>query len=359
MDRNIEVMSGKDKRLTKWRELILNSPVDGDNNMADEQWERDVLKCSTSHEAVVQRTVMMNLLDRHNLDEILDYNCEAEWFSDREKTMPTGNHRMMLSRPKPDLAVAFKTESLLAPTRRTIELNRLPGLYGRICPDGKTESTRVRALPFLVVEAKGIRASIDNREAQLQNLNTASAALHNLYLIMREAGRLEKYFDEVKFFSATMTYREIEIRVHYPARIKNSLLQKDYEAAFRFDTIVKYETEKFTRTNVNTAIYNILVRYGINVLFPIMKEAIEILFVKYDLTASSSQTSVSSTTRQTHSNRKRKEMGTAESEKSEESEDSEDSEDATLAPLASFHTDITNIPNGNKNRKRYKKGAPV
>ncbi len=45
----------------------------------EQRWATDLAKCEISDEAIFQRTIMMELIDRHQLSDILDYTCESPW----------------------------------------------------------------------------------------------------------------------------------------------------------------------------------------------------------------------------------------------------------------------------------------
>jgi hypothetical protein len=43
----------------------------------------DLLECENSDEPVFQRTVMIDLIDRHQIADTLDYTCESQWQCER------------------------------------------------------------------------------------------------------------------------------------------------------------------------------------------------------------------------------------------------------------------------------------
>jgi len=57
-----------------------------------------------------------------------------------------------------------------------------------------------RAFHCFSVEVKGKLGQIGNTEAEFQNLNTASQALHNMYLLMKEAAEEEFFCPCTGFF---------------------------------------------------------------------------------------------------------------------------------------------------------------
>jgi hypothetical protein len=157
----------------------------------EHKFRHDLLKCENSDEPVFQRTVMMDLIDRHQIADTLDYTCESQWQCER---MPQrgGEAAKRMPKPKPDLAVAFKTDSIL----ETYQQGDLGDHLQTMCPETLKEGQGDRAFHFLSIEAKGASGDLANCKAHRQNFNTATQALHNICVFMRMAGGelLESFF---------------------------------------------------------------------------------------------------------------------------------------------------------------------
>lgn len=176
----------------------------------------------------------MDLINRHELDRKLDYICEAVWTSRR---IPARTRQTQICQPLPDLAVAFRTPTLI-PGGALRNLSPLGGLKGHMCPEGNGKGQKDRAFQFPSVEVKGKRGQKGITEAEFQNLNTASRALHNIYLFMKEAGEERKFFDHVRVFSAVATFAGFDVRVHHPVSIrKGEHIDPEYPLAFGFDVV--------------------------------------------------------------------------------------------------------------------------
>jgi hypothetical protein len=252
----------------------------------DGSWCIDMEKCTRSNEAIFQRTIMMSLFDRHGLGDFLDYTCEETWQSDAATSMPTwGSPDIQLAKPKPDLTVAFKTFKLLPPGHDFEDLNCFGGLLGHLCPEGDKKEQVQRAMHFFSVETKGKLGKIENSEAEFQNLNTASTALHNIYMIMRDVDETRAFFRDVRFFSVAATVGCFEIRVHRGYRVSgSSLLDATYPVGYRFDTLIKLAPgvmgADYTRDMTTRIVYNILFRYGVGKLRPLLMRCLEKVLAK-------------------------------------------------------------------------------
>jgi hypothetical protein len=273
-DRNIDTERTPDPNMSSIKELILeDSDADCTSAPAKEEtnWQVDLLKCKDSNEAIFQRTIMMDLISRHELDRKLDYICEAPWTSSR---MPAGTPQIQICQPQPDLAVAFRS-SILIPGGSLRNLSHLGELKGHMCPEGFKKGQKDRAFHFFSVEVKGKLGRIGNTEAEFQNLNTASQALHNIYLFMKEAGEEHKFFERIRVFSAVATYAGFEVRVHRPLRLrKGEHIDHEYPLAFGFDEVVAVGSS-YKRAQVSKIIWNILFSYGVNELHPILQDVVK------------------------------------------------------------------------------------
>jgi len=261
------------KNLTK---LILRKNTHKTTRQEEENWGIDVAKCSISDEALFQRTVMMDIMNRHKLDQVLDYTCESQWTSPRMPHPPEGWASKM-AKPKPDLAVAFKFESVIG--REYVA--KLKGWKGYMCPEISKENKDRRAFHFFSLEAKGSQFSVGDTVGNRQNFNTASQALHNIYMFMAKANELEIFLSKVRFYSAMATSSGFEIRVHRAVLVDEEVrIRPDYPLGFRFEEI--YHTDgKFTRAEISSVVKNILVNYGVKILLPILKSAVKVVMTEF------------------------------------------------------------------------------
>ena len=242
------------------------------------RWRRDMSKCKLSNEAIFQRTIMMEIIERDELNENLDFMCEAPWWAER---MPSRNDSGRLAQPKPDLAVAFRTTSLLPVNCSFPSLMRLGQLNGHIFAEGMKKGEIDRAFHFFSIEVKGKRGQIGNTEAEYQNLNTAAQALHNIYVIMKEAELEQDFFEEVRFFSVVATAACFELRVHRPTRPDpDDYIDPKYGVRYSFDEVLTVGSD-YTKEMASTVVYNILFHYGVGKLYKILRTALEVVLKKH------------------------------------------------------------------------------
>ncbi|KAI9874696.1 MAG: hypothetical protein M1830_009389 [Pleopsidium flavum] len=287
LDHKIDTRSTLDVDMKKIEELVLSDcssrhiqqhARDEETNRREEKyWEVDMSKCASSNEAVFQRTIMMTILNRHKLDDKLDYICEAIWISERFPCKDCKEKECKISKPQPDLAVAFKTTSLLPDDAFTPDLRRLGLLIGHMFPEGEIVSKSERAFHFFALEVKGKRGTIDNTVAEFQNLNTASQGLYNMYRCLKEANDLDTFFKEVRFFSALATTESFSLRVHRPLRLRSSRSNNpEYPIGFGFAQVIRIRGD-YSKSKVLGIMHNILSRYGVERLYPILKRTMRTL----------------------------------------------------------------------------------
>ena len=287
----ISVVVKKDPKIVYYKGLVLDEkvdPYDTQNSVEveiqrreDALWEADMSKCTRSNEAKFQRTIMMTILNRQELDEKLDFECEAEWKSERFPCLNCIIKTCKLVKPKPDLAVAFQSESLLPSDGINGDWERLRDFESHIFPEGNQQYQKERAFHFFSMEAKGKLGQIGNQKAHFQNLNTASQALYNIYYCMKRTNDLDTFFDKVRVFSATATVEGFLVRVHWPLKIrKEQCNNREYPISFQFEEIARLKGD-FSRARTTGVLYNILYKYGIQELHPILKNTIEKLLEHY------------------------------------------------------------------------------
>ena len=285
LDHNIVNLPSEDPEIEYYRQLVsggrsdtnpILTPLESAIQRRDDAlWQTDMSKCARSNEANFQRTIMMTILNRQELDEQLDFTCEAEWISERFPCLDCFNFKCKLTKPKPDLAVAFRSESLLPTNGNMADFARLKTWQGSIFPEGMQEFQNERAFYFFSIEAKGKRGMLDNQKAQFQNLNTASQALYNIYRCMKRVNDLETFFKEVRVFSIVATVEGLLLRVHRPHKLVDGQANHpEYPIGFRFDNLGHLKGD-YSRAQASTMVYNILYKYGVEKLHPILKKTIE------------------------------------------------------------------------------------
>ncbi|MCJ1393374.1 hypothetical protein MMC18_006247 [Xylographa bjoerkii] len=270
--RGVVVSSEADDRKAWITDMVFKEHRREATEEEEKNWTTDLNKCRTSDEAVFQRTIMMDVISRYDLEHTLDYICESPWQCER---MPCRNGSLAsrMAKPKPDLAVAFKCDSIVSPGY----MPQLDDYQRYMCPESPKENKHTRAFHFFAMEVKGSQCTKDDYTGIRQNLNTASQALHNIYMFMEKAGEVEKFLNDVRFFSVVGTFSGFQFRVHRAIRVPIGMRidpKKAYPLGFRFDKL--FETQdNFSRAEISGIIRNILVEYGVKVLLPILKDAVK------------------------------------------------------------------------------------
>ena len=262
----------------------------------ERKWAVDFAKCERSNEPVFQRTIMMDIINRHGLADSLDWICESEWTCNRmpRKAQPGAVEVVM---PKPDLAVAFKTSSFI----NDFQMIDLGDFRSHMCPENFKLDKEDRAFHFFSIEAKDSKAASAYEVAINQNFNTASQALHNIYRFMAKAGKLNIFYEKVRFYSAVATSAGFQLRVHRATKLSTGRILPDYPLGFYFDEICSM-TGRYTKGKVVRIVENILVEYGVKILKPILQETVDIVLANLE-----------NERRKSSPNRKRRAEGTLES----------------------------------------------
>jgi hypothetical protein len=309
-----------------------------------DEWKLDLDKVVKDKlEATFQRTVMMSMLDRvrlvYNLRDgdqpVLDFAVESHWNCPfmptraLKKTKP--NCQRVLSRPKPDISVAFHLPSIIEDGY----INALPEAIKRIMVyEAQTGTGMKRAFHFLMIEAKNAGKTSTDEEGQLQNLSSASQSLHCLYEFFNEADRQEVecnktcctpptsattdnaggeqpsvassaapakkptfvdlFFKEVRVFTAVATGRAITIRVHracpahkppFPAHQGRPpyqlIILPDYPLQFEYNEVCSFTNADFSRESLVDTFQKIMVDYGIGRLRPLLQKAAAAIGTKF------------------------------------------------------------------------------
>ena len=219
-------------RVDEWSE-----PTD-EKNCHDLLWKMDLEKCHvSSNEALFQRTLMVNLIARHFLiyqrdsskDQIFDFSVEEFWTCLPMPTRavagliaPKAAEQKFLSQPKPDLALCFNRDAVIA----TNVWECLPWATQALCCTENTESNATMVFHFLTIEAKAAAYGVDDIKARYQSLNSASQALFNMFEFFRDAGPKyeEFFFEKVRFFSVVAVRGGMLVRVHRATNIPSGEL---------------------------------------------------------------------------------------------------------------------------------------
>ena len=244
-------------------------------NYMDSLWKLDMDKCFRSHEHVFQHTIMLAMISRLEFDDVLDYSCETTWRSNRFPGEGCANKPCIMSNPRPDLAIAFKTSTLLYNSRLPYDFARRVSLDSHVFPEGEDEDCGERAFHFFTMEVKGKLGANDNAKAKCQNLNNASQALYNIYLCMKEVGDLPTFFNEVRVFSVVATAHVFALRIHRAIPLaEDELSESPYRIRFAFEELFR-KGEKYSREDGAGIVYSILQDYGVKKLHPIMKRTVK------------------------------------------------------------------------------------
>lgn len=276
LERNISPETNTDPGRTDIIKSIIPDQVAQLDEEEERKWAVDFAKCKRSNEPVFQRTIMMDIINRHCLADSLDWICESEWTCNRmPRKMKPGAVEVVM--PKPDLAVAFKTSSLI----NDFQMIDLGDFRSHMCPENFKLDKIDRAFHFFSIEAKDTKAASANEVAINQNFNTASQALHNIYRFMAKAGKLDTFYEKVRFYSVVATSAGFQLRVHRAAKLSKGRILPEYPLGFYHDEIYSM-TGRYTKGEVVQIVENILVNYGIKILKPILQDTVDIVLAKLE-----------------------------------------------------------------------------
>ncbi|KAI9710661.1 MAG: hypothetical protein M1820_002494 [Bogoriella megaspora] len=255
----------RDKR---YYALLNNFSYDVDAHKADvglstvntQYFDADLARCQTKIEAVLQRTIMMNVFDRHWLGEHFDWNTEGQWRQPKETLIRPTKEGDEMSLPKPDLMISFTLKSFSSGRDQS---HPIPDdLEPCIFPDRDK-----RCFPFLFFEVK--KAASDLVAAQRANLNNTSQALYNIWQWMDRAGKLNEFYEKVRVFSFVFNAQELSVRVHR-AEIDKDDDGKD-ALFFVFDVVEEVEKQRYTRDKACLLVSSIMKNYADAELLPILR----------------------------------------------------------------------------------------
>ena len=253
-------------------------------------WTWDQEKCADgSNEALFQRTLMMSLIARHRLiytkkDKFrsLDFSVEETWACPPMPTRAYSLKRKFLTQPKPDLAVSFSRNTIID----NAAWKAMPSATRRLaCFENATVQGQKRVFHFFTIEAKRALTSPNDPKGKLQSLNNASQALHNMFEFFRDAGSQHEkfFFDKVRFFSVVASTEGLTILIHRATRLNSKepplsfIMPENPQYPLNFEYQEYFKSAKFDRETISEIIQQILVRYGLGELRPLLKNAAEAL----------------------------------------------------------------------------------
>ena len=229
----------------------LNHPV-----VNERYFQADLKRCLTRNEAILQRTIMIYIIDRYWLGENFDWNCEGQWSQPKDSRLPSTKYDE-ISLPKPDLAISFTLQSF---TQAEADSDPIPdNLEKTISPDGDK-----RCFPFLFMEVK--KAGDDLQDAYRTNLHHASQALYNMYTWMVNTNEeLKTFFCTARVFSLVLNAEDFSVRIHRPFQLEGGGI------SYRFDDF--WPLSRYSRNKACQLIKAIVNDYAANELHPILKSA--------------------------------------------------------------------------------------
>lgn len=299
-DRNVlsEPSTHPDPRKEKIQSLSLEGflqETPEQESSHEELWKSDIAKCEPgSSAALYQRTLMINLIARHCLiyqsdgskEQIFDFSVEQPWGclpmpSRLLWDLPKGQESdaKLLTQPKPDLAVCFNREVVIADSM----WGALPPPTKRLACFEDSSANASRVFHFLAVEAKRPTLDLGFPQTLHQCLNSASQALHNMFEFFRDAGPEHErvFYDKVRFFSIEATIKGIIVRIHRAIRKPDDahryeLIMPDrpeYRLEFEFREFQRISgPDGFSREKVLEVVRKIL-KYATDDLLPMINAA--------------------------------------------------------------------------------------
>lgn len=230
-------------------------------------FQADLKRCLGRNEAVLQRTIMIHIVNQYWMDDIFDWNTEGQWSLPKDNRIPSRRDDEV-ALPKPDLAISFTLESF---TDAEDDSDPIPmDLERCISPDSGN-----RCFPFLFMEVK--KAAADLQDAEMANLHSASQALNNMYNWMVRAGKDHEkaFFDHVRTFSLVFNAQDLSVRVHRACMLPEGYL------SFRFDEFLPLA--RYTKDSACLLIQTILRDYAAKELHPALKKAFAEIIRQEDL----------------------------------------------------------------------------
>lgn len=231
--------------------------------ISEEHFSGDITRCTFSNEALLQRTVMIEIIDRHQLHRFLTFNSEGQW-DQHDNDRLLSKDSKLIKFPKPDLNMSFQLESFdeMAAIPPALEKSFRPDSLGQMYG---------RCFPFLFFEVK--RACEKLELAEMANLNSASQALLNIYAWMTRAQNADTFFKEVRVFSFVFNAQDLSVRVHRATAHPVTVLQ------YHFEEVV--HINRYSKNQACLLIKKVLQDYAIKELHPLLKSAFDTVTEEY------------------------------------------------------------------------------
>lgn len=242
----------------KWKSQVNLATI------TEKHFQNDVAWCSFSNEAILQRTIMMEIIDRHQLHEFLIFNCEGIWNQNKGNCL-ISKDVFQISFPKPDLNISFQLQSF----NETAAIP--PSLDKSFRPDSAGQMNG-RCFPFLFFEVKKSKESLER--AEMANLNNASQALWNIYGWMLRARKTEDFFAKVRVFSFVFNVEALMVRMHRATPHDTTGLQ------YHFSEVRMLRG--YPKTEVCLMLRKILQEYAVDKLHPILKATFDVVIEEYE-----------------------------------------------------------------------------
>ncbi|KAK5625616.1 hypothetical protein RRF57_001332 [Xylaria bambusicola] len=245
--------------INEWKSTVQMATI------SNRDFESDLEHCKyPSNEAVFQRTVMMSILNRHQISNKFDFNCEGAWSLRSNYYVLPSTEENTIPAPKPDLAIFFRFNSLVG---RGLYQKSTPipdNLKACMSPDGSIQ----RCFPFIFIEAK--KGFHDLTPALMANMHSASQALFNIYIWMSAAGHQDEFFSDVRLFSIAINAKEFALRVH-----RAQAVEEGEGLEFYYDDIC--DGHGYKRDHICNLIRNVLVGYAEKTLLNVLKQSVSVV----------------------------------------------------------------------------------
>ena len=158
--------------------------------------------------AMSRYTILMEILEVDLLPSMFVFSCRQRWKSRGAlpPVIPDEGFKPsspMPSGPRPDTAVFFNTWTIMSqgmPFPSDLDRYLWPLGWGNRC------------LPFLTIECQKNSKTLD--WARIKNFHATNQALYNIHILMKEAGKLDAFFNKIRVFSIAMNAETFEVRVH-------------------------------------------------------------------------------------------------------------------------------------------------
>ncbi len=220
----------------------------------EKYFNSDLKRCLAGNEAVLQRTIMIHMINQYWLDEVFDWNSESSWSQPEDSRLPSSKVDI-ISPPRPDLAMFFTLESF---TGEVIDDPIPSELEKCISPDGGN-----RCFPFLFMEVK--KADAELQDAYTANLHSASQALYNIYTWMVRLNQEERFYNDVRVFSLVFNAQDLSVRVHRAEMRENEAVY------FLFDELLPLQ--RYTKDQACLLVKTIVAEYAAKELHSLLKTA--------------------------------------------------------------------------------------